>query len=128
MNNENTTFKQLLLGIVMIIIPALVIGLIIADSKLAYGLGLFLGTATAIFLLKHMAITLSKALDMPPKQAEKYAIRNYFIRYVVNIGILVISVLYSGISIIGVLIGLMSMKLSAFLYPYIDRLINRRKS
>lgn len=124
MNEKKTTFTQLSLGILFVVLPSLIIGLVISENKLAFTFGIILGTITAIGLLKHMEITLGRALQKLPKAAERYAIRNYIIRYIVNIIVLMIGIICEYISVVGVFIGLISIKISAFIFPYIKRFDN----
>lgn len=124
MNEEKTTFVQLLLGILLVVVPSLIIGLVISNNKLAFTFGILLGTITAIGLLKHMEITLGRTLQRLPKAAERYAIQNYIIRYIVNIIVLVIGIMCEDINVVGVFIGLISIKFSAFIFPYIKRFDN----
>lgn len=125
MKDIKTTFRGLLLGILLLMIPIIVVGLIIVNNKLAYLLGVFIGTITSIGLLKHMQITVLKAVEKTPKAAEHYAIRSYLIRSFFMVAVLLLGIIRKEINVVGIFLGLFSIKISAYIFPYVNNLINK---
>ncbi len=121
MSKDRKTLRQLMLGILIFVCPVLILGIIFSGDKLAFTLGLILGTALSFGQLLHMNHTIDKALNRSAKSAQRYTIANYVIRNVVTIGFLVLAVLVDQIGIIGAIIGTFGVKASAFIHPYLDR-------
>jgi hypothetical protein len=122
MNDIKTTFRGLLLGVILLVIPIIVVGIFIAKNDLSYILGVLFGTIVAIGLLKHMQITVVKSVDKEPEAAKRYAIRNYLIRYFIMLSVLLIAIFRKEINVVGVFLALFTIKLSAYAHPYINRL------
>ena len=74
----------------------------------------------------HMYLTLEKALDMEPKAASKYGMRNSILRYAIMLLLLVVAVLVPKVSVIAVIIMLFGMKISAFLQPKVHKYMTSR--
>ena len=126
MNDIKTTFRTLLIGIIIITIPITVVGLIIVKNNLEYLFGIGLGTMVAIGVLKHMQITVLKTVEKTPKAAQSYAIKNYMIRYFIIISVLMVGIISKEVSVIGIFLGIFSIKISAYLFPYVNN-INKKK-
>lgn len=121
MSEDRKTLKELLLGILIFVGPVLAIGLIVVEDKLGYFLGIALGAGFSIILLLHMNYSIGEALKRSPKQAERHAMINYYLRGIMTIVVVMIAILVPKIDIIGTLLGLFAMKVSALLNPYISR-------
>lgn len=128
MSDDKRTLRQLMVGILVFVCPVLILGIIFTNDRLAFILGLSLGTLISFGQLLHMNHTIDKALDMTPKKAQSYSVRNYVIRNVVTIGFLVFAVLVDRIDIIGAIVGTFGVKASAFIHPYINRKNKANKS
>ena len=96
----------------------MIIGSFIVDNIFFYAKGLFLGGIFTILRIKIMEITLSKALNKNPEAAKRYINIHYFFRYVLTFVVLVISILEPTIHPVGVIIGLLSMKLAVYWHGY----------
>ena len=77
---------------VLLIYGALVqlIGMWLVDDKAGYTIGLWIGVAVAGFMIWHMHLGLSKALDMDSEGARNRSLRMYAVRLLV---IVVVSIL-----------------------------------
>ena len=144
LKTQNEALADLILGILIFGILVVFVGLFVAPDKAAFVLGAVLGTATSVIRAVHMAVTLDRQLDYGEKDARAYAARNYGIRYLIMIAVLLVSarVLREGFismdlaknivviktvsGMAGAVIGLFSMKPAAILSPQIHKYIYTR--
>lgn len=116
------TLVELLFGIAVINIIAMA-GNFFFKNKLAYTLGILLGCAVACFMCIHMYKTLEKAMLCDDKKAKSKTKLSAFLRMLVMVGALIAGVLLPEyISLPGVMIGIISLKVSALLQPLTDKL------
>ncbi|MDA3845088.1 MAG: ATP synthase subunit I [Vallitaleaceae bacterium] len=121
MSEDKKTLRQLMLGILIFVCPVLIFGTIIVSHKLSFIIGTLLGAGVSLGLLIHMKYTIGQSLNRPEKEAQKYMVVNYFVRYIITISFMVLAVLIDQIHIVGAILGLLSTKASAYIYPYLDR-------
>ena len=126
MKRLDPTVRDILFGALLYGVLVEVIGLIIVENRLSYTLGILYGYLCVIFMTCHMYLTLEKALDMEPKAASKYGMRNSILRYAIMLLLLVAAVLVPKVSVIAVIIMLFGMKISAFLQPKVHKYITSR--
>lgn len=114
--------KQLTKQMTMIMIGtsliAFALGSFLVPNWITYGKGILFGTLFSILKLYTMEKNLIKTLQKNPEQAKSYFITNYMIRYVLTGVVLLVGALESSISFLGVCIGLISMKVAAYLIVY----------
>ena len=122
LKTQNEALVDLILGI--LIFGILVV--FVAPDKAAFVLGAVLGTATSVIRAVHMAVTLDRQLDYGEKDARAYAARNYGIRYLIMIAVLLVSTRLGVSGMAGAVIGLFSMKPAAILSPQIHKYIYTR--
>ena len=91
LKTQNEALVDLILGILIFGILVVFVGLFVAPDKAAFVLGAVLGTATSVIRAVHMAVTLDRQLDYGEKDARAYAARNYGIRYLIMIAVLLVS-------------------------------------
>ncbi len=73
--------------------------------------GLLFGTLISMLNFRALALTLEKAVKLPPAKAQVYAGSRYFIRFLTNGIVIFVSIKADYISIIGTIIGLIIIKL-----------------
>ncbi|WP_026477368.1 ATP synthase subunit I [Alkaliphilus transvaalensis] len=73
-------------------------------------IGLVFGAIASVLNFRLIFLTASKAVKLPPPQAQTYTVRNYLIRYSITGVILYMAATENHINIIGVVIGLFSIK------------------
>ena len=117
LKTQNEALADLILGILIFGILVVFVGLFVAPDKAAFVLGAVLGTATSVIRAVHMAVTLDRQLDYGEKDARAYAARNYGIRYLIMIAVLLVSTRLGVSGMAGAVIGLFSMKPAAILRP-----------
>lgn len=126
LKTQNEALADLILGILIFGILVVFVGLFVAPDKAAFVLGAVLGTATSVIRAVHMAVTLDRQLDYGEKDARAYAARNYGIRYLIMIAVLLVSTRLGVSGMAGAVIGLFSMKQAAILSPQIHKYIYTR--
>lgn len=94
------------------------IGLFFTDNIMGWTVGILFGVIIALLKLKLMENTLTKAVTMPEAKAKSYTQRHYMARYLLTGIVLLIAALTPGISLVGVFIGLLSMKVGAYTQLY----------
>ena len=122
LKTQNEALADLILGILIFGILVVFVGLFVAPDKVAFVLGAVLGTATSVI----RAVTLDRQLDYGEKDARAYAARNYGIRYLIMIAVLLVSTRLGVSGMAGAVIGLFSMKPAAILSPQIHKYIYTR--
>lgn len=122
---EKATLYELLFGIVLFAAASLFANLFIS-RRLVYSLGVLLGTAIAVFMLFHMYAVLKRALRYDEDTAaKKVKLASLFRMVVMAAGIVAAVLLPEVFSFAGVLIGVLTLKFSAYLQPLTHRFFNK---
>ena len=123
---QNEALIDLILGILIFGMMVMLVGLFVAPDRLAFVLGIVLGTASSVVRAVHMSVTLDRQLDYGEKDARAYAMKNYMIRYLILIAVLLVSVALGTSGMAGAVIGIFLMKPAAVLSPQIHEYIYTR--
>ena len=94
------------------------IGIFLTNNLIGWTLGIVLGTAVAILKLRGMENTLTKAVRMPDDKAKGCSQKHYMFRYLLTGELLGVAAMVSHLSLVGVFIGLLSMKFAAYAQLY----------
>ncbi len=94
------------------------IGLLLQQSILPWTLGIALGLIIAILKLKLMEKALNVAVTLPEGKAKAYTQRQYMLRYLVTGLVLFVAAIMPHIHLVGVFMGLLSMKIGAYVELY----------
>ncbi|PKM95323.1 MAG: hypothetical protein CVU84_06495 [Firmicutes bacterium HGW-Firmicutes-1] len=121
MNSKHSLVIALAIKVVIIIGISFLIGLFLVNDVMAYGKGLALGGIFTILKIQLMQTTFQKATVKKRKAAESYATLHYTIRYVLTLLVIIIGALEPTIHIVGVVIGLLSMKAAAYWQGYKEK-------
>lgn len=117
--------KRLILQMVGISVLAGIIGLFFVGEPLVWVKGLAFGTIFSILRLRLMDLSVKKSVKMPPKKAQNYAMSQYMLRYMLTAVILFIAALEPSISMIGTIIGLLTVKGSVYLTLLTEKKTNK---
>ena len=98
-----------------------IVGILVIDDKIGYTVGLLFGLIFSILKLMLMQNSIKKSLTMPEGKAQKYANVQYMIRYVLTGVVLVVAALESSINLLGVFLGLLSMKVAAYMQLFVAK-------
>ena len=96
-----------------------IVGILVLDDKMSYTVGLVFGLIFSILKLTLMQNSINKSLTMPEGKAQKYANVQYMIRYVLTGIVLLVAAIEPSISLLGVFIGLLSMKVAAYMQLFV---------
>lgn len=115
MSKEN--LKKYFMPLTMIAFSLVIylISLFVVDDILAFTKGILFGLIFALLKLKLMENTFEKAVTLTEHKARTYTQMQYMLRYVLTGVVLVVAALDTGISLLGVFFGLISMKFAAYL-------------
>ena len=123
MQETKQTLYELLAGVVLCFLLFL-LGNIFVSNRLAYTLGLLLGNTSAGVMSVHMYRSLEQAMLYDEKTAAKKVQKGTVLRYVILLaGLAAALLLPEYISIIGVALGVLSLKFSAYLQPLTHKVI-----
>lgn len=125
MNNNKNDVKLLIIGIIIInIIEIGIIGIFLSNFMYALYIGLIIGTTMAILQILHIQISIKKALNKSPLQAQRVMMTNYFLRNVIGIIVIIIGFNINKMVVLGIILGLFSLKLSVYMTPLLQKLSN----
>lgn len=121
MTNVDSTVKELTAGIIIYGILAQVICLMVSDDLLFSTVGLWIGIATALGMMLHMKRSIEDALDYGESGAAKHIRKTYALRFFVVAVVFGVTIYFKVGNIITALIGVMSLKIAAYLQPCVHR-------
>ena len=125
MQDEKRTLYELLAGIVLCFLVFLS-GNLIITNKIAYTLGLLLGGMIAGAMSSHMYHALQQAMLYDEETAAKKMQKSSFLRLFFMLAGLVAALLFpEWISVIGVALGVLSLKFSAYLQPLTHKFLEK---
>lgn len=116
------TLCDLCVGIILAAALVLVIGNLILGWSPLFSGGLCLGTGAALFLAFHMYRSVLIATEYPEKQASGYMKRSSLFRMVIMIAVIGAAIwLLKLYGLFGAVLGILTLKLSAFLWPLVHK-------
>ncbi len=115
------TQKNLIIGIVLYGIVVQIVLLVLHRDLLWYSAGLWIGALSACLMVWHMRRSIEEALDMGEEGALGHVRKTYVIRLIALIAVIVITMLLRIGSILTLFIGVMGLKVSAYLQPYLNK-------
>ena len=125
----NPALPQLIVGILLYGIVIQITGMWFVNDKQAYTLGLWIGIALAIGMAINMAIVILDAVDAVATTGR--TVRTGFwsvLRYVVVVGVFVAAWYFELANPLIMFLGLMGLKVSAYLQPMFHKIISRRRN
>ena len=122
----NRTLLEMYLGIVFVGIVCQTAGAFIVSDQMYYAKSLWFGILLAMVSATHMYRSLDRALDYE-NNAQKMIFRDYIIRYVLIVVILLIIMVTEIMNPLIVFMGYMSLKVTAFIQPITHKLCNKLK-
>lgn len=123
MQETKQTLYELIVGIGVCFILFL-FGNIFVSNRIAYTLGILIGCLIAGMMSGHMYRTLNQAMLYDQETAAKKVQKGTFLRYALMLAGLVAALLLPEyISVIGVALGVLSLKFSAYLQPLTHKVL-----
>lgn len=129
MREAKKILREMIIGLFIWSLPVLVILALVAENKPAVICGVVIGTLAAAGIIFHMYRHLDIALDMDPESARKHTLKSAFQRTFIMAAVLMVSMIeYRYVHPIGVVLGLMGVKITAYIQPYLHRFIVKRSA
>ena len=123
MPEEKQTLCELIIGTFFCVF-LFMFGNLVVENHIAYTLGLILGGAVSVGMSFHMYSSLQKAVLYDSENARKKMQISSLIRMIFIVIALVVSVILPQyISLIGVALGILSLKFSAYLQPLTHKVL-----
>ena len=123
MQETKQTLYELIAGIVVCLLIFL-IGNIFVSNRIAYTSGLVIGSIIAGIMSIHMYHALEQAMLYDEETAAKKVQKSTILRFFLMIAGLVAALLFpEWISVIGVALGVLSLKFSAYLQPLTHKVL-----
>ena len=97
-------------------------------DKAGYSIGLWLGIVAALITILHLSISLDKALDLGEGGAKKHMVIQNLVRYFVLIIFLGILMITDFANPLAAFLGIMGIKLGAYLQPFIHKVFSKMKN
>ena len=125
MDSLRRTVWELLIGILFSGILLEIVGLILIKDKLQHSVGIALGMVIAAGLAIHMAYNLNDALDWDAQNATRIVRKGFLLRYgTVTLATVLLAYFKIG-NILSCWAGIMTLKTSAYLQPFVHKIINK---
>jgi len=124
---DNTVLKDMIIIMLLYGVIAQIVCLIIPGDHLRMTAGLWIGVAAGIFMVIHMKNSLDEAMDYGEKDAQKYMQKSYAIRYLVVVVVFMAACWLQIANVLTLFIGIMSLKLAAYLQPLAHKLFAKFK-
>lgn len=123
---EHATAVEMIAGILGYEVLAQVILLFVGGNRLNNSIGLWIGGAIAVGMLLHMKRSIQDVIDIGEEDAAtKYSRKMYALRTIVVLMVIVVMLIFHIGNIIATIIGIMGLKVSAYLQPYMHRIFLR---
>lgn len=121
MNKDLFSKNRMIIYMILFSLIMEIIGILIVSDKKAFTVGLLFGLIFSILKLLLMQNSIKKAVLMPEAKAQRYASVQYMVRYALTGVVLFVAAIEPTINIFGVFIGLLSMKIGAYLQIIVSK-------
>lgn len=118
--------RDLIFGIALYFIVISLIGVLVVEDRLAFVLGALTGCVVSCVMAVHMYRSLDRGLDMDPDAAGKYIFRQSMLRLFMMLVAVYLSLLLPRVSPVGVILGLLGLKLSGLMRPLVSSYITTK--
>ena len=125
-SDVSETLLDLVFGCIIYSMLFELVGLLVVDNKGSYSLGLLIGTLASVGLSLSMYRSVEKAVTMPPAQASRSMTIASVLRMLVILAVAWLGMHFDWISFPGILIGILGLKVSAYLHVYTNVYITRK--
>ena len=126
MKKVNTTLVELWVGTAFFSLLALLAGIWFVQNKLAYALGLLVGTLLTMYLSWHMARSIDRVIEKAELGLDGSAgmRASSLLRYGLVVLVLIASALVSEyVNPISVFAGILGLKVAAYLQPFTHKIV-----
>ena len=113
-------------GILIYAIIIMIMSFILSKSPISIILGVVFGSIIAILNFRLLALTMEKAVDLPPGKAQAYTASRYLVRMFIVAVVVFVSVKNPNINVIGTILGLISTQIVIFVKKLLISKITRK--
>lgn len=125
LRDVNDSLPALFLGILIFGLLSELLPIWFVHDKAGYTVGLLAGVASALFCAWHMAWTLDRTFGQDEGTATKQMQKNSALRYGVRLIVLGVLIMTGIGNPLSAILGMMGLKVSAYLAPFTDKLFRR---
>ena len=119
--------KAVTLGVPIFDIVAIILLIAISQFSMPMLMGIIFGSIIAVLNFRLLALTLEKAVNLPPGKAQAYTGVRYMIRLTITAAALIVSINNPNLHIIGTAIGLISTQVVIFVKTIITSKFKRKE-
>ncbi|MDY5212351.1 ATP synthase subunit I [Intestinibacter sp.] len=119
--------KAVTMGIPIFDAVVIVLLMMISKFSMPMLIGIIFGSVIAILNFRLLALSLEKAVDLPPGKAQAYTGVRYMIRLTITAAALIVSIKNPNLHIIGTAIGLISTQVVIFVKTLITSKFKRKE-
>lgn len=123
MRNINRTVWELLIGIGLCGMILEIAGVMLVQRKLYYTAGLGIGLLLAVFMTFSIHASVVRAVDAGESRAKMKMIASYSLRTILVVAALAATGVLGLGNIVGALLGLMTLKVAAYLQPFTHKFL-----
>lgn len=124
---KNKTLHYLIFSIIFLGFFIEILGFLFTNDKINFTISLWVGILISVSCAVHMAVALEIALDLGEYGITKFLILHNMIRYVVIVILFAIILMTGYLNPLYTFLGIMTLKVGAYLVPFTDRLISSKK-
>ncbi len=121
----NQTLAELLIGILCFGVVCQIVGIFFVHDQLAFAVSLWVGIIAAMGMAIHMNYTINKVLTYDEGTAVKVTRSSYFLRYGCAMVLLGVAAVTGVTNLIATFLGIMGLKIGAYLQPFMHKLLQR---
>lgn len=123
----NDTAIELIMGDIIYYIIGQIFIVILAQRKLYVSIGFFCGVLISVGMIIHMAVAMEEAMSLKAKGADKHIRKTTAFR-MLGVFLLLVVIGYTDVgNIIAALIGVMALKVSAYLQPLTHKVLAKKQ-
>ena len=123
----NTQKGSVTLGVPIFDVVAVILLMVISQFSMPMLIGIIFGSIIAVLNFRLLALTLEKAVNLPPGKAQAYTGVRYMIRLTITAAALIVSIKNPNLHIIGTAIGLISTQVVIFIKTLIASKFKRKE-
>ncbi len=116
---------ELYMGIAAHVLAFMLIGAVFVRPIWIYELALLVGGAASALMMFNIYDCLDRALDMQAKSARSFMTVRVILRLIIRLGLMTAGIMLHWAAFVGVAVGLLAPKTSAYLNPRIRKLPDR---
>lgn len=122
----NDTGIELVIGNMIYYITGQILILTFTSQKLYNSIGYIYGVVLSVLMVIHMSISIEQAMCFNEEGADKHVKKTTAIRLGVFAVALVIFAAFASKCIVGMLFGIMALKVSAYIQPFTHKVLARK--